>query len=52
MLLLYSFLFLVLQVVFWRIKNTVASWVVMSIIEFLLGTYFATVSEIVYSIVG
>ncbi|OCL07199.1 MFS transporter [Glonium stellatum] len=42
MLLLYSFLCLVLQVVFWKAKNIVGGWIVMSCMGFLLGPYFAT----------
>ena len=44
MLLLYSFLCLVLQVVFWQVKELVASAVAVSLMGFLLGPFFATVS--------
>lgn len=41
MLLVYSFLCLVLQVVFWQVRSVIADAVVVSLMGFLLGPYFA-----------
>lgn len=41
MLLIYSLICLVLQVIFWRVKSVIADSVVVSLMGFLLGPYFA-----------
>ena len=41
MLLIYSLLCMVLQVIFWQVKNVIADAVVVSVMGFLLGPYFA-----------
>jgi fucose permease len=41
MLLIYSLICLVLQVIFWRVKSVIADAIVVSLMGFLLGPYFA-----------
>jgi fucose permease len=43
MLLIYTGICLALQIVFWRVNNLIANAVVISLMGFLLGPYFAAV---------
>ena len=48
MLLLYSSICFVLQLIFWLVPNMISSIIVFSIMGFLLGPFFAAVSHVIY----